>query len=240
MCTHIASLTDSRKVHGKDHWKTQNSVHKCQRICHSQQSSTPERPKGKCFPQVEIPWRSPCLAVKWLDRLHHHKVLLKVCHHVLPLLHYRWCPGTGFSLSHPLWNLHTHLHPLACNLKIATGLPWECYQILIYSSTFAIRSDDNRTAGKEMVTSITNVCELWVALQQCNVVYHCVASNLGECSCSRGGTAFLQINAYHYDCTEMSIVLVHKLVSIILSYNKSLSRPLTNVYMYAAMVTYIK
>ena len=30
-------------------------------------------------------------------------------HHVLPLLHYKWCCGTGLSLSHPLSSLCTHV-----------------------------------------------------------------------------------------------------------------------------------
>ena len=66
----------------------------------SQQSSTPEKLKGKFFCRVET---SPeVLAVKQLDQLRCCTALLKVFHHVLPLLHYKWCPGTLFSLSHPL------------------------------------------------------------------------------------------------------------------------------------------
>ena len=68
----------------------------------SQQSSTQEKLKRKFFPLVETPQRSPRLAVKWLDRLHSRTALLKVCHHFLSLLHYKWCPGTGFSLSRGL------------------------------------------------------------------------------------------------------------------------------------------
>ena len=36
----------------------------------------------------------------------HHTALLKVCHHVFSMLHYKWCLGTGF---HPLWSLRTHV-----------------------------------------------------------------------------------------------------------------------------------
>ena len=48
--------------------------------------------KGKLFffPRVEMPQKSPRLAVKWLVRLRSRTALLKVCHHVLPLLHYKW------------------------------------------------------------------------------------------------------------------------------------------------------
>jgi len=37
------------------------------------------------------------MAVKQLDQLRNRTALLKVCHHVLPLLHNKWCPSTGYS-----------------------------------------------------------------------------------------------------------------------------------------------
>ena len=62
------------------------------------------------FATLLVPQRSPCSAVKWLDQLHSHTALLKVCHQVPLLLHYTWCPSTVFPLSHPLWSLPwTHL-----------------------------------------------------------------------------------------------------------------------------------
>ena len=66
--------------------------------------------------------RSPTLAVKQLDRLCRHTAFLKVCHHVLPLLHYKWCPGTGFSLL-ILCKVYTHVSVHICvHAKIVTGL----------------------------------------------------------------------------------------------------------------------
>jgi len=53
-----------------------------------------------------MPQRSPSLAVKWLDRLHNRTALLKVCYHILPLFHYKRCPGTGISLSHCEVSIH--------------------------------------------------------------------------------------------------------------------------------------
>ena len=65
----------------------------------SQQSSTPEKPKGKLFPWVETSQKSPCLAVKRLDWIRSRTALLKVCHHFLPLLHYKWSWYWLFSFS---------------------------------------------------------------------------------------------------------------------------------------------
>ena len=88
-----------------------NSVHKYGRMCFQAVISS-RIMEGNLFPRVEMPWRSPCLAVKRLDRLYRcHTALLKVYHHGLALLPYKWCPGTGFSLSHSLWiSVHVFVH----------------------------------------------------------------------------------------------------------------------------------
>ena len=70
--------------------------------------------EGKVCLRVETPWWSPCLAVKWLVHLCCHTAILNVCHRVLPMLHYRLCPGTGLSLSHPLWSLCVHVCTSLC------------------------------------------------------------------------------------------------------------------------------
>jgi len=57
--------------------------------------------QGKVLlPWVEMSKRSPHLAAKQLDRLHSRTGTSQGLS--LPLLHYKWCPGTGFSLS---WDL---------------------------------------------------------------------------------------------------------------------------------------
>ena len=80
---------------------------------------------------VEMPQRSPSLAVKWLDRLHNRTALLKVCYHVPPLLHYKWCPGTGFSLSH----CEVSIHVFVCihiQAKYSNGTTVETFSNLIF------------------------------------------------------------------------------------------------------------
>jgi len=75
------------------------------------------------FPSVESPQRSPHLAVKWLDRLCSHTALFKVCHHILPLLHCKWCPGTGFhflTLCEVSVHVFVHAHVQAINSKGTT------------------------------------------------------------------------------------------------------------------------
>ena len=58
--------------------------------------------------------------------------LLKVCHDFLPLLHYKWCPGTGFSFSSFAKSPYMCLYMFTYQLKIVTGLLWERFQILIF------------------------------------------------------------------------------------------------------------
>ena len=100
LLTHIASLTDYSDSKVAKIVVRHKIVSVRAEGYASQQSSTPEKLKGKFFCRVET---SPeVLAVKQLDQLRCCTALLKVCHHVLPLLHYKWCPGTRFSLSHPL------------------------------------------------------------------------------------------------------------------------------------------
>ena len=100
----------------------------------SQQSSTPEKLKGKFFPRVETSRRLPRLAVKWLDQLHHHTALLKMsflCFTTNSVL------VLGF-LYFILCEVSVHvLYTFVYKLKIVTGLPWECFQISILNMVVA-------------------------------------------------------------------------------------------------------
>ena len=97
-CTRIASLTDYSASKVAKIVVRHKIVSVSVEGYVSQKSSTPEKPKGKFFPWLETPQRSPHLAVKRLDRLRSDTALHKVCRHFLPLLHYKWYPGTGFFI----------------------------------------------------------------------------------------------------------------------------------------------
>ena len=91
----------------------------------SQQPSTPENPREHfstsgnalevsslgCEPAgwtiLSSSTSQDVLPVNQLGGLYCHTALLKVCYHVLPLLHYKWGLATGFCVFHPLWSLHT-------------------------------------------------------------------------------------------------------------------------------------
>ena len=104
-------------------WKDVSSSHQLQKT------------EGTFFPQVEMPWKSPRSAVKWLDRLFRH---------------YKWCPGTGFSLFRSLWSLcscvHVYLQAKNSNrttigtfsnlifcMVIARSFPCFCSYIIMHS-----------------------------------------------------------------------------------------------------------
>ena len=55
-----------------------------------------------------MPWGSPYVAVKQLDQLHLHIALLKVCHHILLLFHYKWHLVLAF-LFHIVYEVSVHM-----------------------------------------------------------------------------------------------------------------------------------
>ena len=74
-----------------------------------------------------MPWRSPCLAVKRVDWLHCHIALLKVCHHVLPLLH-KWCPGILAFFFLILCEVSVHVFVHVCvQAKSSNGTTMETF-----------------------------------------------------------------------------------------------------------------
>ena len=92
-CAHIASLTDSSKV------AKIAGRHKIVSV--STKGRFPAVVNSRFFFFMGMPWRSPRLVVKWLDRL----LPYSTCHHALPMLNH-WL----FSLSSFLKPLYTFTH----------------------------------------------------------------------------------------------------------------------------------
>jgi len=80
--TSIASLTNDCTSMAA---KIIVSIHKGQRICFPAVINSRKAERRV----LSVSRNALEVAVKWLDRLHSCTALLKVCHHFLPLLHYK-------------------------------------------------------------------------------------------------------------------------------------------------------
>ena len=93
---------------------------------------------------------SPRLAVKLLDRLRSLTALLKVCHHFLSLVHYKWCPGIYwlYSISSFVKSAFTLLRgrcallpfpPLLCHYVLLIFFYYTCTVVSCIYAPFAYK-----------------------------------------------------------------------------------------------------
>ena len=115
---------------GKGRWKTRSRVRKGWTIS-SQQSSTLEKQKGKCF-FYSVSGNAPEAVVSTSQGL---SPSLSYA-----MLHYKWCLGTAW-LSSFVKSPYTCLYTFTYKLKTVTALLWERYEILIFCVVMAAPSN---------------------------------------------------------------------------------------------------